>query len=293
MHFTGTIWRPPYEAESALLQVTSGCTHHRCRFCALYPNPFRLSPMEEIVADIEELARTRPCAERVWITGANPFGIGEGRLEPILRTVRERLPRVESIGGFVRIGDLRHKSDADLDLWASLGVDGLTIGVESGHDPSLAFMDKGHTAADIIEQCERLDHAGIGYHFFYLAGMAGAGMCVEAARASADVFNMTSPKTIGVLSMTLFPASRLAEDVKAGRFAPAGEAELIEEVRELASLLDAECLFSTAHVSDTVHVHGYLPCERAEILAVLDRALGIARGSEAELNDYRRSITSL
>ncbi len=26
LHFTGQIWRPPYEASSQLLQVTSGCT---------------------------------------------------------------------------------------------------------------------------------------------------------------------------------------------------------------------------------------------------------------------------
>lgn len=26
MHYTGTIWRPPYEAYSLLIQVTAGCT---------------------------------------------------------------------------------------------------------------------------------------------------------------------------------------------------------------------------------------------------------------------------
>ena len=36
MHYTGTIWRPPFEAESLLLEVTAGCTHHRCKFCTLY-----------------------------------------------------------------------------------------------------------------------------------------------------------------------------------------------------------------------------------------------------------------
>ena len=36
MHYTGTIWRPPYEAYSVLVQVTAGCTHHaviRLFFC--------------------------------------------------------------------------------------------------------------------------------------------------------------------------------------------------------------------------------------------------------------------
>ena len=32
MHYTGTIWRPPYEAGSLLLEVTAGCTHHKCKF---------------------------------------------------------------------------------------------------------------------------------------------------------------------------------------------------------------------------------------------------------------------
>ena len=57
MHYTGTIWRPPYEADSLLLEVTAGCTHHRCKFCTLYddlPFRFRLSPMEEVEADLLE-----------------------------------------------------------------------------------------------------------------------------------------------------------------------------------------------------------------------------------------------
>ena len=42
MHYTGTIWRPPYEADSLLLEVTAGCTHHKCKFCTLYAElPFK------------------------------------------------------------------------------------------------------------------------------------------------------------------------------------------------------------------------------------------------------------
>ncbi len=29
MHYTGTIWRPSYEAESLLVEVTAGCSHHK------------------------------------------------------------------------------------------------------------------------------------------------------------------------------------------------------------------------------------------------------------------------
>ena len=36
LHFTGRTWRPPYEASSFIVQVTSGCTHNKCSFCSLY-----------------------------------------------------------------------------------------------------------------------------------------------------------------------------------------------------------------------------------------------------------------
>ena len=55
MHYTGTIWRPPYEAYSLLVQVTAGCTHHSCKFCTLYedlPFKFKLSPFSEVKADL-------------------------------------------------------------------------------------------------------------------------------------------------------------------------------------------------------------------------------------------------
>ena len=58
MHYTGTIWRPPYEAGSLLLEVTAGCTYHQCKFCTLYeelPFKFRMSPLEDVEADLREL----------------------------------------------------------------------------------------------------------------------------------------------------------------------------------------------------------------------------------------------
>ena len=55
---TGTIWRPPFEAHSVLLQVAAGCTHHKCKFCTLYedvPFKFRMSPLSEIEEDLSML----------------------------------------------------------------------------------------------------------------------------------------------------------------------------------------------------------------------------------------------
>ena len=88
MHYTGTIWRPPYEAASLLLEVTAGCTHHKCKFCTLYndlPFKFRMSPLEDIECDLQEVKRAMKGwnsgrIDRVFLTGANPFVLRQWEL---------------------------------------------------------------------------------------------------------------------------------------------------------------------------------------------------------------------
>ena len=110
MHYTGTIWRPPYEASSLLLEVTAGCTHHKCKFCTLYndlPFKFRMSPMEDIEADLQEAAsaikRWKGFGfDRTFLTGANPFVLKFERLMEIADLVHKYIPSCKTIGSFAR-----------------------------------------------------------------------------------------------------------------------------------------------------------------------------------------------
>ena len=100
MHYTGTIWRPPYEAASILLEVTAGCTHHKCKFCTLYndlPFKFRMSPLEDIESDLREVKRATKGwnsgrIDRVFLTGANPFVLSYDKLTAIAELIHKYLP---------------------------------------------------------------------------------------------------------------------------------------------------------------------------------------------------------
>ena len=84
MHFDGPVWRPPYEATSQLLQVTAGCTWHRCKFCTLYgTQQFRMSSLREVEDDLRVIREFQPRARRIFLTGANPFVLTVGRLTDI------------------------------------------------------------------------------------------------------------------------------------------------------------------------------------------------------------------
>ena len=281
MHFHGTIWRPPYEADSLLLQATAGCTHHACKFCTLYedlPFRFRMSPLEEIEADLQEaqLWGTDPMARlsarlqglpgpqgprRVFLVGANPFALQARRLEEIAGLIRRYLPAVETIGCFARVTDVGRKSGEELRRLRSLGYDGLTIGVETGDEEALAFMNKGYGARDIVEQAARLDGAGVSYSFFYLAGISGAGRGREGAARNAEVFNRTRPKRVGSSMLTVFPNSALYREIQAGNWREESELEKLEEVRTLIESLSIPTRFETAGASNLVHIRG--GCRRA------------------------------
>ena len=122
MHYTGTIWRPPYEASSLLLEVTAGCTHHRCKFCTLYedlPFGFRMSPMEDIKADLIEAQKAYRSfygrkVTRTFLTGANPFVLKFEKLIKIAGMVHEYFPETETIGCFSRLTDITLKTDQEL-----------------------------------------------------------------------------------------------------------------------------------------------------------------------------------
>lgn len=149
MHYTGTVWRPPYEAWSALLQVTAGCTHRKCKFCTLYddlPFPFKMSPMDDIEDDLKELYASTPDVTRLFLVGANPFVLRAEKLRQIAYLSKQYLNRLKTIGRFARITDIAPKSIDALKQLRSCGYNGITIGVETGDDEALSFMRKGYTS---------------------------------------------------------------------------------------------------------------------------------------------------
>lgn len=312
MHYTGTIWRPPYEAGSLLIEVTAGCTHHSCKFCTLYsdlPFSFRMSPLEHIEADLLEaqtyLRSWRRRAEakmqghswesravrRIFLVGANPFVLNFERLKTIAELVRTYFPEYESIGCFARVTDIALKTDDELLRLHRLGYSGLTIGVESGDDAALAFMNKGYAARAIIDQSSRLDAAGIRYHFFYLAGISGDGRGEEGAVESAKVFNLTHPERIGSSMLTVYPESELYREIQHGNWKEESELEKLGEVRTLIEHLTIPVHFAMLGASNAVRVEGDLPRERQAMLTQLERVC--IPENERILRHYREHLPHL
>lgn len=311
MHYTGTIWRPPYEADALLLEGTAGCTHHGCKFCTLYndlPFRFRMSPLEDIEGDLQEaqLLCTDPIAmlsarlqglpraervRRVFLTGANPFVLEYKRLAAIAGLIRQYLPSVKTIGCFARVTDIALKSDGELTALRRSGYTGLTIGIETGDEEALRFMNKGYAAADIVAQCRRLDRADIRYSFFYLAGISGAGRGESGAKATADICNQLRPTLIGVNMLTVYPDSELYREIERGSWTEESELEKYREIRTLLAHLTIPTQFAALGASNAFQFQGALPQDKEALAAALDRILETV--GEDDLRAYRTNLPHL
>ncbi len=311
MHYTGTIWRPPYEASSLLLEVTAGCTHHKCKFCTLYhdlPFKFRMSPVKDIESDLQEaqLWSTDPISmltarlqgisrperiRRVFLTGANPFVLKYERLMAIAGLIRQYVPSVKTIGCFSRITDVMLKSDEELASLRQAGYDGLTIGIETGDDEALQFMNKGYAAADIVKQCRRLDRAGIHYSFFYLASISGAGRGEVGAKATADICNQLHPVRIGINMLTIYPESELYQEIQRGNWKEESEIEKYKEIRALLEHLEIPAQFAALGASNAFLFQGTLPEDREALIAALNKIIETVK--EDDLREYRVNLRHL
>lgn len=294
MHYTGTIWRPPYEAYSLLIQVTAGCTHHSCKFCTLYedlPFKFKLSSFSEVEQDLAEASKYYHKVPRIFFTGANPFVLNTEKLKELAKMVKEYYPKYETIGCFARITDITPKTVEELRELRALGYDGITIGVETGDDEMLAFMNKGFQSKDTIEQCKKLEAANISYNFFYLTGISGAGRAEIGAKETAKVFNQLHPRIIESSMLTIYKNSELYEEIQKGNWREESEIEKLIELKILIENLKITTRIVTDGASNLIQVRGNLPKDKEKLMKHLQYQ--ISNVDESVLREYRVNLRHL
>ncbi len=248
MHFTGTVYRNPYWPTWPLLEITQGCTHNKCKFCTMYKDiPFRMSPKEWIEEDLKELSITDPDARTIQLLSANPLVLSYDRLAPILEMINRYLPKMEHIYLAGRVSDLKNKTVEELRSLKELGMNEISLGVESGDDWTLDRIHKGYHSEDILEQCHKLEEAGIEYWMTFLNGVGGREHSHEHAVNSAKIFSQCKPMLVGAGGLTLFPGTPLLEEAQRGEFEPLSEKEMLIELRTFVENLTCDCVFTTHH----------------------------------------------
>ncbi|MBR4164069.1 MAG: radical SAM protein [Solobacterium sp.] len=292
MHFTGTVYRNPYWPTFPLLQITQGCTHNRCKFCTMYKDvPFHMQPLEWIEEDLKELSEIFPEARTIQLLSANPLAPSFEKLLPIFEMIHQYLPKMEKIYLCTRVTDIQNKTVEQLKKLRELGMREISLGIESGDDWTLDRINKGYHASDILEQCHKLEEAGIDYWMTFLNGVAGREHSHEHAVNSAKIFSQCKPMLVGTGGLTLFPGTPLLEEAQRGEFDPLTEEEMLQELKTFVENLECDCYFNTHHTIG-VNLSGPHFLKRKErIIAAIDQNLQY--GDLNRMASIRRNKKSL
>lgn len=272
MRYEGTVFRPPPEGQSLIIQATIGCPHNRCDFCAMYKQKkFRIRPLAEIKEDIDAAKMYYGDVGAVFLADGNTIAIKTDQLLDILHYLRASFPSLQRVGSY---GSAKFVKVKSLDDWKRLREAGLRIiylGLESGDDEILAEMHKGATAAQMIAAAGKLKEAGILLSVCVVLGLGGHYRWLRHAQETARVLNAMDPDYIRPRTLSIAPDTPLGIRERNGDFKPCTPAETIRELRELIAGLDVtKAEFDGGHVSNYLGLYGNLPEDKEDMLKEID-----------------------
>lgn len=271
MHWTEPTFRPPFEAQSLILQVTQGCSHNACSFCAMYRDtPFRISPIEEVEEDLEEFEKfyyAQP--NRVFLEAGDAFCLPTERLVEIAELIHKHAPCVKTIGGYASIHNIRTKSDEDLKLLAELGYADFNIGVESALDDVLEWMNKGYDSSEARYHLFRMHAAKMPFNINIINAAAGPRRIREHADANAAFINDVRPTLVFATPLHVDPGTPLQKRFDSGEFEECTLGQYLEEEIRLLEGIDVETIFFGLHMSNPVPLGGMIPRDKEEMIRKL------------------------
>jgi radical SAM superfamily enzyme YgiQ (UPF0313 family) len=273
--YEGSVFRPPSEARSLILQATIGCSHNKCTFCITYRDKeFRIKSYEEVKNDVEMVLPNYKDTKRIFLADGNALIIPTDGLKKILSLLKESFPNLERIGIYGCPQDILKKSVSELKTLKDAGLGIIYLGLESGSDMILRKVKKGVASKRMIEAANRVKEVGITLSVIFILGLGGKEHSKEHAVETAKVLSEMDPDYIGALTLMVIKGTEIYDEVNSGKLEILEPREVFEEVRILVENLElSNCVFRANHASNYLPIGGTLPDDKQEILDKIERIL--------------------
>ncbi len=269
------IYRPPSEAYSLILQLTSGCSYNKCTFCAMYKDKqFHVKSFEEMERHIAWAKKLDSDPERIFLADGNFMCISTGKILMVLEMVKSRFPSVKKISSYAGPLDLLGKSDSDLALIKAAGLDLIYLGVESGSDEVLKAVNKGVTAEEMITAGRKAKNAGFTLSCMIISGLGGQRLFEDHAIQSGKVISAINPDYFALLTLMITEDAPLADQLRKGSFELLTPDEIMLELKLMLENTNLEnCVFRANHASNYLNLKGVLNRDRESFLKTIDSAI--------------------
>ncbi len=216
------IYRPPSEARSYYLPLTSGCSNNSCSFCLYSFTKLGIRDVQEIKEEIDALAlfvksgiRLPGIPDIVYYIASEWDGKGvflqDGdalvypydKLVEVLTYLNEKLPFIGRIATYATGKDILRLSPAQLAELKKLKVGIVYMGLESGNEEVLRRINKRITAAEMVEAAQRAKQAGMLTSIMYILGLGGTELSEVHSLDTAGALTAMDPDYAGALTLNL------------------------------------------------------------------------------------------
>ncbi len=275
----GTL-RPPSEQHSLLIRVVRNCPWNKCKFCPAYKGEkFSLRSAEEVIADIRRLAADPANHDyrAAFLQDGDALAAKVDDLLKILAAIHTHLPNIERITAYSRSRMLINRKVEDLRRLKASGLDRVHVGLESGCDEVLAFMNKGTTYAEQKVACLRVKEAGLELCCYVMPGLGGKRFSEKHALDSGCLISEIAPDRVRLRTCFVLEDTPLADEYLAGNFEPLSEEETVREIRLFLNQLASTPteLISDHRINLLMELRGRLPEDYGRLLGIIDRYLAL------------------
>lgn len=170
---------PPDQYLSTVLQATEGCSFGTCSFCDLYHEPYRVKSAGEFAGHARSVREylgesLRLRGRSIFLGAANALAVPMPRLVEFFEVMADvfdapRRPVYAFVDGFTGA----RKTGADYAELRSRGLRRVYVGLESGHDPLLAFVRKPAGREQVVEAVRAIKTGGVSVGVIVMIGLGG------------------------------------------------------------------------------------------------------------------------
>jgi hypothetical protein len=220
-----------------------------------------------------------------FLQDANTLIMRTPELVQVISFLKQTFPELARITCYARSKTAAKKSVEELKGLKDAGLSRLHIGMESGSDMVLSYMNKGVTAEEHIKGGRNVKEAGISLSEYIMPGLGGKKMSAEHFAETARVLNEINPDFIRIRSLYLNQTMPLWSKLENDDFEMQTEDEVVEELGNLIEKLEVTSEVKSDHIMNLLpEIDGKFPEVKSACLAVVNKYLSL---SPEERINYR------
>ena len=225
-----------------------------------------------------------------FLQDSNTLIMRTSELTQVLTSLRRTFPNLKRVTTYGRSHTAARKSLVELKQLKDAGLDRMHIGLETGYDTLLAYVEKGCTAMNHIQGGKKVKEAGISLCEYVMPGLGGRKMSKEHALETARVLNEIDPDYIRLRSLHVSTSIPLWARLQDGDFELQKEDEVVREIAIFVENLQVTSFLKSDHILNLLmDIEGKMPDDKGKCLNIINKYLSLPEKERLNFKVGRRT----